>query len=153
VKLKEIKKIKQFINETFDSDIMADNRKLNNVFGRMAFVNLILSVSKHTSLEKIGSFLNRDHATIVYYQKTHESEIVNNAYYREKYKVICKKFPKSDFDKKETELTVSQIGFRRGSGKPIFYGLNSKYTLNGNHFSTKQLRAIADYIDANPEIL
>lgn len=145
--------MKVFIDEVFSSDIMADNRKLENIFARTAFSNLLLSVSKNINLEEIGSFINRDHSSITHLKKVHKNEIATNPDYREKYAIICEKFPKSMFDGKEIELNAKEVGFRRKNGKPIFYGLNSKYTFNANHFSTKQLRAIADYMDANPELL
>lgn len=75
------------INKIFQCDIMASNRKQNNVDGRIAF-SQFMRINSDLSLQKIGNEINKDHSTIIHHLKTHIQLMRFNKEYREKYKQI-----------------------------------------------------------------
>lgn len=71
-------------NKCYSADIMAKNRIRSNVYARIAFGNYCRTVLQMTS-SKVGSVLNKNHATILHYQKEHDSLYKYDKEYREKY--------------------------------------------------------------------
>lgn len=72
------------VNRIFECDLMADNRKPNNINGRIAISSFIRSFSNLTTSE-IGHILNKDHASICYYSKKHILYYRYDKDYRKKY--------------------------------------------------------------------
>ena len=69
------------------------SRHRRNVLRRMAFSNAFLPRSKKTDL---GIAINRDHATVIHYQKGHEWHLKNYPEYTELYRSAKEVFNKYD---------------------------------------------------------
>jgi len=61
----EMDALKAIVNQVFDTDINLECRKRHVVYARMAFAKIIRDTGYR--LEVIGSYIKKDHATIIYY--------------------------------------------------------------------------------------
>jgi len=75
------------INAIFNCDILAENRKRNNVDGRIAFCNYMRKNTNRT-FQDIGNELGKSHSNIIHAIKTHDKLIKFNRKYREMYRQI-----------------------------------------------------------------
>lgn len=80
----EIKKIVSKVTYVDIEDIVSKNRKQKFFFARMMCAVLLRECNY--SLYNIGAAINRDHATVVYYLKQHDTELDFNSEYRAMYK-------------------------------------------------------------------
>jgi chromosomal replication initiation ATPase DnaA len=76
-------------NKVFDCDIMQDNRKGNNVIGRIAIGNFMRKNLKMT-FQKVADEMYKNHATIIHYCKQHANLMDYNKEYRQKYNDFVK---------------------------------------------------------------
>lgn len=61
----------KLINESFNCDVMSENRKQNNVFGRHALSFYLVKELKYT-LQEAGVVVQRNHANVINSIKKHE---------------------------------------------------------------------------------
>lgn len=80
----EIKRIVSKVSYVDTKDIVSKNRKQKFFFARMLCAVLLRECNY--SLCNIGAAINRDHATVIYYLKQHETELEYNADYRRMFK-------------------------------------------------------------------
>lgn len=74
----------RLINESFSCDVMCENRKQNNVFGRHALSAYLVKNLNYT-LEKAGKVVNRNHANVINSIKKHFELYGYNKEYKTKY--------------------------------------------------------------------
>lgn len=74
------------INKVFEADILAKNRKQDNVFARIAYANIMRNSGK--SFQQIGKEINKGHATIMYYCEQHDQLYRFNFDYKYRYDLI-----------------------------------------------------------------
>ena len=75
--------VKKKLCEIFEIyDLANKSRKLDYVFARMIFVKYFTDM-KYT-LEKVGGYINRDHATVHYLRNKYQDEYDCNPYFRMK---------------------------------------------------------------------
>lgn len=77
----------KLIDYTFDSKLNDNTRKRELVENRMIFAKIVYDMHK-LSLMRIGSYINKNHATIIHYLKQHENLIEFDIFYKMKYKKI-----------------------------------------------------------------
>ncbi len=75
------------INKSLNIDILETTRKREVVEGRVIFAKLMHLQNRH-SLSKIGSFVNKDHATIIHYLKVHDNLFSTDKNYQKTFKLI-----------------------------------------------------------------
>ena len=75
------------INKSLNIDILEETRKREVVEGRVIFSKLMHLQNRH-SLSKIGSFVNKDHATIIHYLKVHDNLFSTDKNYQKTFKLI-----------------------------------------------------------------
>ena len=75
------------INKSLNIDILQETRKREVVEGRVIFSKLMHLQNRH-SLSKIGSFVNKDHATIIHYLKVHDNLFSTDKNYQKTFKLI-----------------------------------------------------------------
>lgn len=80
----EIKKIVSKVTYVDVDSIVSKSRKQKCFFARMLCAVLLRECNY--SLYNIGEAINRDHATVIYYLKTHGTELDYNSEYRSMYK-------------------------------------------------------------------
>ena len=74
---------KKRLCEIFEIDDLASkSRQLDYVFARMIFVKYFTDMNY--SLEKVGGYINRDHATVYYLKNKYQDEYDCNPYFRMK---------------------------------------------------------------------
>lgn len=69
--IKEMQSLKDIIDRVFNVDMAMATRKRDYVYSKMVFSKIMRD--RGCRLEVIGSFIKRDHATIVYYTKIIDS--------------------------------------------------------------------------------
>lgn len=69
--LKEMESLKVIIDKVFNVDMAMATRKRDYVYAKMVFSKIMRD--RGCRLESIGSFIKRDHATIVYYTRIIDS--------------------------------------------------------------------------------
>lgn len=69
--IKEMESLKEIIDRVFNVDMTIPTRKRDYVYAKMVFSKIMRE--RGCRLEIIGSFIKRDHATIVYYTKIIDS--------------------------------------------------------------------------------
>ena len=74
------------INTALEVDIRSKTRKRKVVYSRFIFFHLMRN--KNFSLEKIGSFLGKDHATVIHGLKQFDNLIEYEDFKEQYYKVI-----------------------------------------------------------------
>lgn len=77
----------KIIDYTFDSKLNDNTRKRELVENRMIFAKIVYDMHK-LSLMRIGSYINKNHATIIHYLKQHENLMDFDIFYKMKYKKI-----------------------------------------------------------------
>ena len=83
IEIKESSKLKAIRNEVvnkFNADITKKNRNRELVYGRAVYYKLCKNLTSH-SLTDIGSFICKDHATVLHGLKVFETFELNNDYY------------------------------------------------------------------------
>lgn len=75
------------INKSLNIDILQETRKREVVEGRVIFSKLMHLQNRH-SLAKIGSFLNKDHCTIIHYLKVHDNLFATDKNYQKNFRLI-----------------------------------------------------------------
>lgn len=75
------------INKSLNIDIFQETRKREVVEGRVIFSKLMHLQNRH-SLSKIGSFLNKDHCTIIHYLKVHDNLFATDKNYQKTFRLI-----------------------------------------------------------------
>ena len=74
---------KKRLCEIFEIDDLANkSRKTDYVFARMIFVKYFTDMNY--SLEKVGKFIGRDHATVHYMKNKYQDEYDHNPYFKVK---------------------------------------------------------------------
>ena len=61
----EANRLIKAINTALEIDITQNNRKREIVYGRFIFYSIMRRKNKTMSVEKIGKFLNKNHATVL----------------------------------------------------------------------------------------
>ena len=90
---------KKRLCEIFEIDDLASrSRKLDYAFARMIFVKYFTDMNY--SLEKVGKFIGRDHATVYYMKNKYQDEYNYNPYFRMK---ADKFYEEALFDSAEKE--------------------------------------------------
>ena len=77
----------KLIDYTFDSKLNDNTIKRELVENRMIFSKIVYDMHK-LSLMRIGSYINKNHATIIHYLKQHENLMDFDVFYKTKYKKI-----------------------------------------------------------------
>jgi len=83
IEIKECTKLKAIRNEVvkkLNADITKKNRNRELVYGRAVYYKLCKNLTSH-SLTDIGSFIYKDHATVLHGLKVFETFELNNDYY------------------------------------------------------------------------
>ena len=83
IEIKECTKLKAIRNEVvkkLNADITKKNRNRELVYGRAVYYKLCKNLTSH-SLTDIGSFIYKDHATVLHGLKVSETFELNNDYY------------------------------------------------------------------------
>lgn len=80
------------VNRIFNCDIFAKDRKMINVYGRIAFSVYMRKYSKLT-LQEIGNILNKPHNLVFRYVNMHDRLIQKNEDYEEMYSELLKAHP------------------------------------------------------------
>jgi|TARA_E500000318_G_scaffold83752_1_gene79456 hypothetical protein len=83
IEIKECTKLRAIRNEVvnkFNADITKKNRNRELVYGRAVYYKLCKNLTSH-SLTDIGSFIYKDHATVLHGLKLFETFELNNDYY------------------------------------------------------------------------
>ncbi len=87
-------KLKQIVNEVFKVDLMSKSRVRRIVEARMVFANIFMKYTMSTAT-KTGEYINKDHATILHYNKRFDYVIKVDKDLYELYLQCAKSF--SDF--------------------------------------------------------
>ena len=94
IEIKESSKLKAIRNEVvnkFNADITKKNRNRELVYGRAVYYKLCKNLTSH-SLTDIGSFICKDHATVLHGLKVFETfELKNDYYYLNAYEEMFNK--------------------------------------------------------------
>lgn len=83
----EMDALRAIVNQVFDTDITLNCRKRHVVYARMAFAKIIRDTGYR--LETIGSYIKKDHATIIYYTNGFDNLIKQDDDLMQKY-MVCK---------------------------------------------------------------
>lgn len=75
------------INNSLNIDVFENTRKREVVEGRVIFAKLMHLQNIH-SLSKIGSFVNKDHCTIIHYLKVHDNLFATDKNYQKTFRLI-----------------------------------------------------------------
>lgn len=94
------------VNRIFNCDIFAKDRKMINVYGRIAFSVYMRKYSKLT-LQEIGNILNKPHNLVFRYVSMHEGLIQNNEDYEEMYSELLKVHPMNICN--ENEFSIERL--------------------------------------------
>lgn len=78
------KRIQLELNDMFGIDIMAKNRSIDYVTAREYFVRYVSGRFPQYSTAQIGSYMNKDHATILHNRKKFEHHSFTDKSYRDK---------------------------------------------------------------------
>jgi hypothetical protein len=94
----------KIVNATFNCSVLSESRKRENINGRMAFATVMRS--KGYTLQRIGDAINKDHATILHYEKNMKHFLKSDNSLREKYNLVEQIFvgeydPSWDLSKEE----------------------------------------------------
>ena len=101
------------INKSLNIDVLETTRKREVVEGRVIFAKLMHLQNRH-SLAKIGSFLNKDHCTIIYYLKVHDNLFETDKNYQKTFRLISESCVPTFFVSKNlTELKPCIFKIRR----------------------------------------
>ncbi len=101
------------INKSLNIDILEETRKREVVEGRVIFSKLMHLQNRH-SLSKIGSFVNKDHATIIHYLKVHDNLFATDKNYQKTFRLISEACVPTFFVSKNlTELKPCIFKIRR----------------------------------------
>jgi len=91
------------VNKVFECDVMQENRKGDNVLGRIALGNFMRNSLKMT-FQSVADELLKNHATIIHYCKQHQNYFQYDKNYREKYNEFTK-------DERPTLKICNEISF------------------------------------------
>ena len=116
------------INKIFGADILAKNRKQDNVFARIAYANIMRNSGK--SFQQIGKEINKGHATIMYYCEQHEQLYSFDLIYKHKYNSI--EIGVIEVEKKINRIYRTTKVMRTSDGK-IFNSVTECIKLNRLH--------------------
>ena len=94
------------IDETFHSNIMSLNRCRDNVDGRRAFCAILKN--EGYSYNRIGRFLNKNHATIIHYTRGVEGILQTDPAFYKKYNKAAEAFFKR-IDRLDNDLVSTEI--------------------------------------------
>ena len=86
----EVSELIRLCEEGFQCDIKSKNRKQNNVNARMAFATILKK--KGFSYDKVGSFISRDHATIIHYHRKLDMYLGSDEFFKTTYEKIKSEF-------------------------------------------------------------
>ena len=101
------------INKSLNIDILQETRKREVVEGRVIFSKLMHLQNRH-SLSKIGSFLNKDHCTIIHYLKVHDNLFATDKNYQRNFRLISQACQPTFFVSKNlTQLKTCYFKIRR----------------------------------------
>ena len=75
---------------TFNCDLKSKSRKTNYIYARMAFSSLLRKRGHRFST--IGSFINRDHSTIIHYERNLEIYLKTDDIFRNRYGLVEEEF-------------------------------------------------------------
>ena len=76
--------VAELINRAFGCNILERGRFSENVFGRFAFAHYMKTQYKYSSL-RTGKFLNKNHATVLFYYRQHEEMMRQDQGYLKNY--------------------------------------------------------------------
>ena len=94
------------IDDTFQSNIMSTNRCRDNVDGRRAFCAILKN--EGYSYNRIGRFLNKNHATIIHYTRGVEGILQTDPAFYRKYNKASTAFLKR-IDRLDNDLVSTEI--------------------------------------------
>ena len=80
----------EICENTFHCDLQSKSRKINYVYARMAFSSLLRK--RGYGFSTIGSFINRDHATVIHYEKNLEVYLNTDVVFKNRYGIVKEEF-------------------------------------------------------------
>jgi hypothetical protein len=80
----------EICENTFHCDLQSKSRKTNYVYARMAFSCLLRK--RGYGFSKVGSFINKDHATIIHYERNLEVYLKTDDIFRNRYGLVEEEF-------------------------------------------------------------
>ena len=80
----------EICENTFHCDLQSKSRKINYVYARMAFSSLLRK--RGYGFSKVGSFIDRDHATIIHYEKNLEVYLNTDVVFKNRYGIVKEGF-------------------------------------------------------------
>tara|TARA_R110000824_G_scaffold119953_3_gene274446 strand:+ start:629 stop:1258 length:630 start_codon:yes stop_codon:yes gene_type:complete len=104
----------EICEEYFQCDLKERNRQKNNVNARIAFGTILRS--RGHCLNDIGKCINRDHATILHYNKISKNYRNTDEDFRIKFELTYYKFKE-----KCAEINIEQVNFVENKDKENYY--------------------------------
>ena len=129
----------KIVNDTFNCNIMSSSRRRENINGRMAFA--VIMRSKGHTLHKVGNAINKDHATILHYEKNMKHFLKADNNLREKYNLVEELFvgeynPSWDLSKQEL---INELILLHNQKKELYLEIDRLNSKQGGDTRVKEL--------------